>query len=85
MSRVSASRVGYPALLEQGKGWSAQCQDNATEWDIRSWCQLSGVPVRQHYTVVMSVHCHKSVPVPPQGLCHNCEASFIPDRTISEY
>ena len=26
------------ALLEQGKDWVAQCQDNVTEWNIRSWC-----------------------------------------------
>ena len=25
-------------LLEYGKDWLAQCQDNVTDWDIRSWC-----------------------------------------------
>ena len=37
--------------------------DNVTEWDSGLWCWWSGVPVRQHYKVVMSAHCHKSVPV----------------------
>ena len=49
------------ALLGQGKDWLAQCQDNVTEWDIRCW-QL-GLPVQQHYTIDMSVHCLKSVPI----------------------
>ena len=26
------------ALLGEDKDWLAQCQDNATEWDSRSWC-----------------------------------------------
>ena len=25
-------------LLGYGKGWLVQCQDNVTEWDIRSLC-----------------------------------------------
>ena len=38
-------------LLGYGKDWLAQCQDNVTEWDIRSWCWRSGllVLVGQHY------------------------------------
>ena len=62
------------ALLGYGKDWLAPCEDNATEWDNRSWCQQPGVLVRQHYKVTMSAHCHTSVPVPPLGLSHNCEA-----------
>ena len=34
------------ALLGWGKDWLAECQDTVTEWDIRSWCQWPGVPVR---------------------------------------
>ena len=26
------------ALLREGKDLLASCQDNVTEWDIRSWC-----------------------------------------------
>ena len=51
------------ALIGYGKDWLAQCQDNGTEWDIRSWCQQSDFPVGQYYKVVMSVHCHKLVPI----------------------
>ena len=29
--------------------------------DTRSWCSCSGLPVRQHYKITMSGHCHKSV------------------------
>ena len=50
-------------LLRYGKDWLAQCQDKVTESDNRSWCLRPGVPVRQHYQVTMSVHCHKSVPI----------------------
>ena len=32
-------------------------------WDTWSWCWWPGVPMRQHYKVTMSVHCHKSVPI----------------------
>ena len=45
------------ALLGQGKYCLAQCQDNMTE----SWCWWPGVPVRQHYKVIISA-CF-SVPV----------------------
>ena len=34
-----------------------------TEWDIRSWCWWPGLPVGQHYKVVLSVHCHTSGPL----------------------
>ena len=48
---------GYTTAFNNFAGWHlAQCQDNVTEW--------AGVPVRQHYKVIMSVHCHKLVPVP---------------------
>ena len=40
----------------------AQCQDNLTEWNIKSWCWQDGLPVGQHYKIGMSVHCHKLVP-----------------------
>ena len=33
-------------------------QENVTEWDTRS-----SLPIRHHYYVTMSVHCHKSVPI----------------------
>ena len=39
-----------------------------TEWDSRSWCWQSGVLVRQHYKVTMSVHCHCHLPLSPTGL-----------------
>ena len=48
------------ALLWKGKDWLAQCQDNATEWDIRLWCWRSHLPVRQHYEVIISTYCHTS-------------------------
>ena len=28
----------YSALLGDAKDWLVQCQENVTEWDIRSWC-----------------------------------------------
>ena len=33
------------ALLEKGKDWLAQHQDNVIEWDIGSWCWRPGLPV----------------------------------------
>ena len=39
----------HSALLGDGKDGLAQCQDNGTELDIRSWCWWPGVPLRQHY------------------------------------
>ena len=47
----------------KGQDWIAQvqCQDNVTEWDIRSLCSEPGLPVGQHYPVAMSAHCHTSV------------------------
>ena len=42
--------------------WLAQCRDNVTEWDSRSWWQCPDVPVRQLYEVTISAHCPKSVP-----------------------
>ena len=41
-----------------------QCQTNVLEWDIWSWCQLKGIPVKQHYDYQVthgSGRCHKSV------------------------
>ena len=32
-------------LLGKGKDWSAQCQDNVTEWDIGSEFQQADFPV----------------------------------------
>ena len=64
------------ALLGQDKDWFAQCKDNVTEWDSRSWCWQPGVPLRQCYEVTMSAHCDKSVAIPPLGLSHNCEAQL---------
>ena len=57
------------ALLGSGKEWFAQYQDNATEWDSRSWCRRACVPVRQHYKVTMNVHCHHLVQPPPSTAC----------------
>ena len=31
-------------LLEQGKNWLTQGQDNVTEWDIKSWCCRHDLP-----------------------------------------
>ena len=64
----------HSALLRYGKVWFAQCQDNMTEWYSRSWCWQPGVPVKQHYKVTMSAHCHMLVLVPLLGLSDNCEA-----------
>ena len=55
-----ASRL---ALLGSSKDWLAQCQDNVTEWDTRSW--WPGFPVRQHYKIGMRALSHKSVPDGP--------------------
>ena len=55
--------VWCSALLEYGKDWLAQCQNNVTGWNIRTWCWQHDFPVRQHYKFTMSAHCHKSVPV----------------------
>ena len=35
----------------------AQCQDNLTTWDIRSWCRWPGLSTVWNYNVTMSVHC----------------------------
>ena len=51
------------ALLGYGMDWLAQCQDNVTAWDIRSWHWQPGFQVGQCYKVVISVPCHKFVPV----------------------
>ena len=51
------------ALLGQGKDWLAQCLDNVTELDGRSWCWRPGLPLMQHYKDAMSVHCQKSVSI----------------------
>ena len=37
------------ALLEYGKDWLVQNQDNVTEVEIGSWCWQSSVTVKQHY------------------------------------
>ena len=55
--------VSRLALLGLGKDWLAHGQDNVTEWDVRSWCGWPGFPVEQHYYVIISVHCHMSVPM----------------------
>ena len=42
----------------------AQCKDNMTEWDSRSWCRRPGVPVKLglllgvHVKLTASVHIH---------------------------
>ena len=46
-----------------GQDWLTQCQDNVTEYDIRSWCWWPDFIIGQHYKVTMSAHCHKLVPV----------------------
>ena len=33
------------ALLGKDNVWLVQCQDNVTDWDIRSWSWQSGLPV----------------------------------------
>ena len=43
------------ALLGYEKDWLVQCQNNVTEWDIRSWCWQPGLPVFQHYEIMMNV------------------------------
>ena len=37
-------------LLGQGKDWLALCQDNVTEWDIKSWCIWPGFPVGNYHS-----------------------------------
>ena len=51
-------------LIGKGKDCLAQCQDNVTEWDIGSYVLASDFPMRQHYRIIMSAHCHVLVPVP---------------------
>ena len=43
--------------------WLTQFQDTLTEWDIRLSFWRPGLPVARYYKVIVSVHCHKSVPV----------------------
>ena len=43
--------------LRYGKSWLAQCQDNATEWEMRLWYRWPGILVRQDYKVGISAHC----------------------------
>ena len=45
----------------QGKDWLVQYQDNMTEWEIGSCCQRLCHQVEQHYKVIITAHCHKSV------------------------
>ena len=51
-------RARHSTLLSYGKDWLAQCQDNVTKWDSRSWCWRLGLPVGQHCKVTMSGQCH---------------------------
>ena len=51
------------ALLGKDKDWFTLCQDNVTEWDIRSWYWWSDFPVGQHYKVSMDMHCRKVAPI----------------------
>ena len=46
-------------LIGQDKDWLAQCQDNVTECNIRSWRGLFHFAVGQNYEIPMSVHCRK--------------------------
>ena len=41
----------------------AQCQDNITEWDIRSWFWWQDLAVGQQYKISINVHCHKLGPI----------------------
>ena len=59
--RYAAWRLTY--YIGQGQDWLAQCQNNVSVWDIRSWCWWPGFPVGQHYKFAMSAYCHKLVPV----------------------
>ena len=49
-----------------------------------SWCQQPGVPVRHHYKVTMSAQSQLSwsVPLPPLGLSHSCEAQIYLTRSL---
>ena len=49
------------ALIGSHTAWVAQYQHTVTKWHIRSWCWWHDLPVRQHYKVAKSMHCHKSV------------------------
>ena len=51
-------------LLGYGKDCLAQCQDNVTAWDTRSWCWWPGLTVEKHYKVlIVYAYSLKSVPV----------------------
>ena len=43
--------------------WLAECHDNVTDWDIRSWCWWHVFPTGQQYKVAMSARYDKSVPI----------------------
>ena len=60
----------------------AQCQENVAEWASRSWCEWPDTPVKQHYNVTLSVHCHKSlcVLVWPYMLLGRKQQTHIPTR-----
>ena len=50
----------HSLLLGLGKDWLAQCQDNVTEWDIRSWCSWPDFPVGKHYKVTTVISWYSS-------------------------
>ena len=76
--------LAWRSALGYSKDWLAQCQDNVTEWDNRSWCWQPGVPVRQHYKIAMCTHCHKSIPQSPWACPTTVKHSFIPHQTTNE-
>ena len=39
------------------KDWLSQCKNNVSVWDI------TGLPVGQYYKVIMSEHCHNTMPI----------------------
>ena len=50
-------------LRGEVKDWWAQCHDNVTEWDIRSWGKQPDFQLEPHYKFAASVPCDKSIPI----------------------
>ena len=51
-------------IISMGKDWLAQCQDNVTEWDIRSWVLVTWYPIEKalygHHGCALSQVCAHS-------------------------
>ena len=55
--------LAHLALVDLDKDSLALCQDNATEWDIRSLHWNPDFLVGQLNKITINAHCHESVPI----------------------